>query len=57
MDCTHCSREFGIGSFTLRFSPEGRESVKIDLRLCNRCVERFLTETEIELVKPPVFMA
>lgn len=57
MDCTHCGRDSGIRSFTLRFSCESRTPGEMELRLCGDCAGEFLAEDCVELVEPALFMA
>ncbi|MFB6170318.1 MAG: hypothetical protein ABEJ06_04140 [Haloarculaceae archaeon] len=56
MDCTHCGWDSGIGSYTMRFSPSGRQPRTLDLRLCEVCAGDLLADPEVELVSPAIFV-
>lgn len=56
MDCTHCGRISGIESFTMLFSPESRKASEIELRLCHLCADDLLSDADVALVKPDIFV-
>jgi NAD-dependent SIR2 family protein deacetylase len=51
--CTHCGAA-DPDSYVLRFSPEGRDAQRLELKLCDDCLERFLGEGNAELVSPNI---
>lgn len=57
MTCTNCGQQPLSMAYTLRFSPETRGSVELDLHLCTACLLELRADPDIELVRDPVVVA
>ena len=51
MTCLHCGEDVLTMRYTLRCSPETRESRNVELQLCTDCLRRLCAESDVELVE------
>lgn len=50
MACTNCGQRGTVEEYTIRFTGGPNEPRRMDLELCDGCIEEFRAESDIELV-------